>query len=340
MCGGTAPFLSAQVFPGELMKCGSAKLFSAALLCLLSLAAHAQAYPSKPMRLVVGTGVGTAVDIVSRVMVERMGAMLGAAIVVENRAGATGTMGAQEVLRQPADGHTLMTLFMPMAAVPAIYPKLPFDLLRDFDAIGQSAWSYHVLVVHPSVRAGSVKELVALLKSKPGQLNFASDGPGTPAHLAGALFLLETGTRALHVPYVQLTQAIGDVLSGQNHYMFVATPPVVSHITGGKLRALAVTGQERIPALKDVPTMVEAGMSNFVVRDWQGFVARRGTPQEVVGRLNATVQKALESAPVREAFSRLGADPAGGSPEAFKQLITSEVARWGKVARAANIKAQ
>lgn len=316
------------------------KIMVLGLLCWPVGNVLAQTYPAKPIRVVVGTAVSTPVDILSRVVAERLGATLGVTVLVENRPGATGMLGAQDVLRQAADGHTLMTLFMPMSVAPAIYEKIPFNLVEDFEPIGQTAFSYNVLVVHPSVKAGSVKELIALLKASPGKLNFSTGGPGTPAHLAGELFLLQTGTRALHVPYVQFPQAIADLLSGINQYMFVATPPVVGHIGAGKLRALAVTGPKRVAALKDVPTMVEAGMREFVVSDWQGFVVRKGTPKEIVAKLNGALAKALASEQVHKAFGKLGADPAGGTPESFKQLIASEVERWGKVARAANIKVQ
>jgi tripartite-type tricarboxylate transporter receptor subunit TctC len=303
-------------------------------------AAVAQNYPSKPIRLVVPTSVSTPIDILSRIVADRMSADLGQPIMVDNRPGASGIVGAEEVLRSPADGYTLLTIMMPMSVGQSVYANVPFDLSTDFEPVGQTAFSYNVLVVHPSVPAHSVKDLAALLRARPGRLNFSSGGIGTPAHISGELFKQQTGTDALHVPYNQFPQAIGDLLGGQNQFMFAATAPVLGHIAGAKLRALAVTGPARIDALRDVPTMIESGYPEFVVRDWQGFAARSGTPREVIARVNAAIAKAVASDAVRQTFARLGADPAAGSADAFAKLIRAEVERWGKVAKSAHIKAQ
>ena len=308
----------------------------AALLTASSLAA-AQGYPNKPVRLVAPVFVGTPIDIVSRLVAAKIAIELGQPVVVENKPGGGGIVGAQEVLRQPADGYTLMTLYMPMTIGQTIYKNVPYDLRRDFVPVGQTVFSYNVLAVHPSVSANSVRELVTLLKARPNQFNFASGGAGSPAHIAGELFKLQTGTQATHVPYNQFPQAIGDLLSGQIQFMFAATPPVVAHIAAGKLRPLAVTGPQRVAALKDVPTMGEAGFPDFVVRDWQGIVAKAGTPKEVIAKVNAAIAKALATDDVKQVLANLGADPAAGSPEDFGKLIASEVENWARVAKAANI---
>lgn len=300
----------------------------------------AQTYPSKPIRLIVPAATSTPIDIVSRIVAEKVGAVVGQPIAVENKPGASGIVGGQEVLKQPADGYTLLTMMMPMSVGQAIYTNVPYDLRKDFTPIGQTAFSYNVLVVHPSVPAANVKELVEHIKSRPGKLSFASGGPGTPAHVAGELFKQQTGTESLHVPYHQFPQAIGDLLSGQNQFMFVATPPVVGHIASGKLRALAVTGSHRIGALKDLPTMVESGFPDFVVRDWQGFVVKAGAPAEVVAKMNAAIATAVASDELKQAFAKIGADPVTGPSESFGKLIADEVERWSKLARAANIKVQ
>ena len=312
----------------------------ASVMLLAAPLSSAQTYPSKPIRLVVPAAVSTPIDIVSRIVAEKVGVALGQTITVENKPGASGIVGGQDVLKQPADGYTLLTMMMPMSVGQAIYANVPFDLRRDFEPIGQTAFSYNVLVVHPSVPASSVKDLVALIKSQPGKLSFSSGGPGTPAHVAGELFKQQTGTDSLHVPYHQFPQAIADLLSGQNQFMFVATPPVVGHIGSGRLRALAVTGPDRITVLKDLPTMVEAGYPDFVVRDWQGFVVKTGAPKEVVAKVNAAIATALMTDELKQAFAKIGADPAAGSPEAFGKLIGSEVERWATLAKAANIKVQ
>ena len=309
---------------------------AAALMTASSLAA-AQGYPNKPVRLVAPVFVGTPIDIVSRLVAAKIAIELGQPVVVENKPGGGGIVGAQEVLRQPADGYTLMTLYMPMTIGQTIYKNVPYDLRRDFVPVGQTVFSYNVLAVHPSVPANSVRELVTLLKARPNQFNFASGGAGTPAHIAGELFKLQTGTQATHVPYNQFPQAIGDLLSGQIQFMFAATPPVVAHIAAGKLRPLAVTGPQRVAALKDVPTMGEAGFPDFVVRDWQGIVAKAGTPKEVIAKVNAAIAKALATDDVKQVLANLGADPASGSPEDFGKLIASEVENWARVSKAANI---
>jgi tripartite-type tricarboxylate transporter receptor subunit TctC len=302
--------------------------------------AAAESYPSKAIRLVVPAAPSTPIDIVSRVVAERVGAQVGQPLVVELRPGATGAVGAAEVLKQPADGYTLMVTFMPMSVAQTIYTGVPFDLRKDFVPVGQTVWSYNVLVVHPNVQVQSVHELVSMLKAQPGKMSFPSGGPGTPAHISGELLKQQTGTQALHVPYNQFPQAIADLLGGQHQFMFAATPPMIPHIAAGKLRPLAVTGPARLPALKDVPTMVEAGFPDFVVRDWQGIVARTGTPAGVVERLNQALRAAMGAGEVRAVLAKLGADAAAGSPGEFAQLIDLEVARWAKVARAANIKVE
>jgi tripartite-type tricarboxylate transporter receptor subunit TctC len=302
--------------------------------------AVAQPYPAKPIRLVVPAAAGTPIDIVSRVVADRAAAVLGQPIVVELKPGATGTVGAVEVLKQPADGYTLMITFMPMAVAQSIYTRVPFDLRKDFAPIGQTVWSYNVLVVHPSVPARSPKELVEVLKAHPGKLSFASGGPGTPAHIAGELFKMQSGTEALHVPYNQFPQAIADVLGGQVQFMFGAMPPFLPHIAAGKLRALAVTGPVRLAALKDVPTMVEAGFPDFVVRDWQGVVAKAGTSPMVIQQINAALAQAMRSDELHAVLSKLGADAATGTAEEFGHLIESETARWAKVAKSAGIRVE
>jgi len=299
--------------------------------------AFAQDYPNKPVRLVVPAFVGTPIDIISRQVATRLTQELGQPVVVDNKPGGTGIVGASDVLRQPADGYTLMTLYMPMTVSQSVNRQVTFDLRRDFVPIVQTVFSYNVLVVPPSVPVNTPAELVALLKSKPGQLNFASGGVTSPAHLAGELLTLQTGTRALHVPYNNFPQAIGDLLAGRIEFMFAATPPVVGHIAAGRLRPLAVTGDRRLPVLKDVPTMVESGFPDFVVRDWQGFMVRAGTPPAVVERINAAVRRIVANPEAIEGLAKLGAVPSAGTAAEFGKLVASEVESWARVVKAANI---
>ncbi|MFM8546516.1 MAG: Bug family tripartite tricarboxylate transporter substrate binding protein [Betaproteobacteria bacterium] len=318
-----------------------ARLVRAALCAVLaaggSLTALAQDFPSKPIRLVVPAFVGTPIDIISRQVALRLGNDLGQPVVVDNKPGGTGIVGATEVLRQPADGYTLMTLFMPMTVAQSANRQVNYDLRRDFAPVVQTVFSYNVLVVPPSVPAKTPAELVNLLKSRPGQLNFASGGVTSPAHLAGELLILQTGTKATHVPYNAFPQAIGDLLSGRMDFMFAATPPVVGHIAAGRLRPLAVTGDRRVAALKDVPTMVESGFPDFVVRDWQGILVKAGTPGPVIERINAAVRRVVTQPETIEAMAKLGADPAAASAEEFGRLVASEVDAWGRLVKAANI---
>lgn len=298
----------------------------------------AQDYPTKPIRLVVSAATGTPIDILSRAVANKLD--LGQPVVVDIRPGATGAVGAAEVLRQAADGYTLLVVHMPMSVAQSIYRNVPFNLRTDFVPIGQMGSNYTVLVVAPSVKANSVSDLVALLKAQPGQLNFSSGGPGTPAHIAGELFKIRTSTSALHVPYNQFPLAIADLMGGQIQFMFAGTPPMIPLINAGKLRALAVTSPERIASLKDTPTMAEAGIPDFVVRDWLGIVAKAGTPPEVIAKVHVALVKALATEEVKTVYAKLGANIGGGSAEAFGKLIDTEITRWSGVAAAAKIKVE
>ena len=240
---------------------------------------------------------------------------------MENRPGGVTTIAANDVLTQPADGHNLYAMTVPSVAAPSLVPNISYRLDTDFEPVIKASVSYNVLVVNPSVPANSVAELVALLKSQPDKLTFSSGGFGTPAHLIGEQFKLLTGTRAQHVPYAQFPQAIGDLLNGTNAFMFITMLPVVDLIKTGKLRALAVTGPKRVPVLPDVPTIVEAGFPSLVVEDWVGFAVKHGAPSDTVARLNSAINKALEKPSVRDAFAKIGAEPVGGSPEEFGQLV-------------------
>jgi tripartite-type tricarboxylate transporter receptor subunit TctC len=314
-------------------------VIAAALLLLIAggtLTAAAD-YPAKPIRLVVPYAVGTPLDVLSRAVADKATTYLGQPVVVEVKPGAGGAVGAMDVLRQAADGYTLLVISMPMSVGQTIYRNVPFNLRQDFTPVGQIASFYTVLVVHPSVNATSVSDLEQLLRQQPGRLSFSSGGPGTPAHIAGELFKLRTSTSALHVPYNQFPQAIADLLGGQNQFMFAATPPVVPHINAGRLRALAVTSPERIPALKDTPTMAEAGYPDFIVKDWIGIVAKTGTSSDVVAKINAAIEKALHSEGVKTLYTKLGADAVSGPPEMFGKLIDAEIVRWAALARAVNL---
>jgi len=321
---------------------------AARLLCLLlALASFGlgdvraeDAFPNRIIRIVVPTASATPPDIICRVIASQLSDAEGWKVIVENKPGAVGMLAGLDVLKQPADGYTLYASSLPVAASPALLANMSYRLDTDFMPVIKLSVSYNVLVVNPKVPATSISELVAYLKSGDGKANFSSGGFGTPAHLIGELFKLQTGVQTTHIPYNAMPQAIGDLMAGTNQYMFVTSLPVVPLINGGQLRALAVTAPKRIAILKDVPTVVEEGFPGLVAEDWVGLSVKSGTPPAVVARLNAAINTALTSTPVRETFAKVGADPAGGTPEAFGAHFDSELAHWAKVVKDSGIKMQ
>lgn len=302
--------------------------------------AVAQSYPSGMIRIVVGGGAGGPPDIITRIVANELAQSEGWRIVVENKPGAASTLAAAEVLKQPADGYSMFAFTLGTSASSALLSNMAFRPDTDFAPVIKVMTAHHVLVAHPSVPAKSMKELVALLKGQPDKLTFSSGGIGTPAHLTGEQFRLQTGVRVTHVPYRVLPQAIGDLVNGTNQYQFITPLPVLDLIATGKLRAVAVTAPTRMAALKDVPTVVEEGFPELIVADWLGFAVKSGTPDASIDVLNKAINKALAKASVREAFAKIAAEPAGGTPAEFGAHIKSQMAHWSKVVKDSGIKMQ
>ena len=325
-------------------KCLFAHVSRAALLLLAvgpitaPLSLGAQPYPSGMIRIVGATAPGNPPDIVSRIIATELAETENWRVVVENKPGAIQTIGAAEVLKHPADGRTVLGIALSASAAPALLPNVGFRFDTDFAPVIKLATAHHVLVVHPSVQAKTLPELVALLRSQPDKMTFSSGGFGAPAHLAGEMFKLQTGVRASHVPYNTLPRALGDLLNGTNHYQFISPLPVMDLIATGKLRALAVTGPKRLPDLPNVPTVGEVGFPDLIIQDWFGFLVKTGTPDDVVRRLNGATNKALSKPRVREAIAKIAAEPAGGTPQEFGEFFRSQLAHWSKVVKESGIK--
>ncbi|MFM9968691.1 MAG: Bug family tripartite tricarboxylate transporter substrate binding protein [Burkholderiales bacterium] len=299
--------------------------------------AFAQGYPSKAVRFIVPSAPGGGTDIVTRVVAQKMSESMGQQFVVENRAGAGSIIGVDIAAKSPPDGYTLVMSPSTVVINPYLFKKLPFDILRDLVAVSEAASVANVLVVHPSVPANNVAELVALAKKTPGQLSFASAGSGSSPHMSVEVLKSLAGIELLHVPYKGTTPGLLDLLAGRVSMMMANTLTVGQHVKAGKLRALGVTSLKRSAALPDVPPINEAGVPGYEVIQWYGTFAPAGTSREIIGRVQAEMAKALKLADVREHLARDGAEPVGSTPEEFASRVRLELEKWGKVARAANI---
>jgi tripartite-type tricarboxylate transporter receptor subunit TctC len=298
---------------------------------------HAQSYPSRPIRMIVASTPGSGVDIVARMMATRMSETLKSTLVVDNRAGAGGTIGCQITAKSPPDGYTIL-MAAPSLTINALLVKpAPYDAVRDFAAIGQATTSHYVIVVNPAVPVKNVKELIALAKAKPGQLNYGSGGNGNSTHLAGEYFKGLTGTNIVHVAYKGSGPAIVDLLGGQVQVMFANVVAVLGHMRSGKLRALATTAEKRAAATPELPTAVESGVPGYVVTSWFGLVAPAHTREAQVAKLNAALVAALQDRDTIERLAAEGAEPAPGTPDAFARHVAAELAIWGKVIRASGL---
>ena len=310
----------------------------AAAFALLAATAAAQPFPTKPVRMIVGFAPGGGTDFVARVLGQRLGEIWGQQVLVENRAGASGTIGADFVARAPADGHTLLMGHVNSHAIaPNVFRRMPYDPLKDFQMVTYVGYVPNVLTLHPSLPVKSVKDLIALARARPGQLTFASSGTGSTQHLAGEMFMNLTGVKMVHVPYKGSGQAIQDLVGGHVSLNFDTMPPVLDHIRHGRLRALAVTTPRRAEQLPEVPTLEELGLKGFEMTNWYGVMAPAGTPRTIVSALSTEINRVLKEPGIREKLQSVGTDIGGGSPEDFEALLKSDLAKYARLVKAAGV---
>ena len=301
--------------------------------------AQSAAYPDKPVRFVVPYPPGGGTDVIARIVQERFQAQLGQPILIDNTGGAGGSVGSELVARAPADGYTVLFTLSSHTINPAIYPKLSFDTIKDFESIGTVASLPQILVANPQVPANTVAELVALAKAKPELLAYASVGNGSPGHLAGELFKLRTGTQMTHIPYRGGGPAVTDVISGQVPLLWVSIPAAAQFVKTGKLKAFAVSTLKRSAAFPDVPTVQETGVPDFEVDSWYAMFVPARTPQPVIDRLNRALNTIVAEPGIRDKLLAQGAEGVGGTPQTLTRIVAAEIPKWAKLAKDANIKA-
>jgi tripartite-type tricarboxylate transporter receptor subunit TctC len=309
----------------------------AGFMALACTGAWAQPYPVKPVRIVNPFSPGGSLDLVARLLAKHMSAELGQSVLVENRPGAGGTIGVETVAKAPADGYTLLIVQSSITINPTLQPKIPYDPIKDFAPISKVADYMFFLVAHPSLPVRSVKQLIALDKARPGQLNYASVGVGSGTHLASELFNYMAGTKIVHVPYKGTGQALPDLIGGHVAIMFGSTS-FVPHVKSGKLVALGVTGATRSNALPEVPTIAEAALPGFEVTAWNALFAPAGTPEPIIKRLNALVREGLAQHEAKATMDKQGLDATPSTQEELAKLVRTELDKWAKVIKASGMK--
>ena len=308
------------------------------LLCMIGEAA-AQTYPARIVRIVVPFPPSGGTDIIARIFAPKLAEALGQPVVIDNRAGANGNVGTEIVARSAPDGYSLLLNGGGTLAInPSLYATLPYDSVRDFAPISLVVVQPHVLALHPSVSAKSVKELIALAQAQPGKLNYASSGIGSLAHLAGEIFTAMARVDMVHVPYKGAGPSLVDLLAGQVHIVFASSPSVMPYVKSGKLRALGVTSAKRVAALPELPTIAESGLPGYVVIGWYGLLAPAGTPANIINKLNRDLVSTLNQSEIRQKLVELGLEVETSTPLAFGDFIKAEIAKYAKVIRSANIR--
>ena len=323
------------------LRSGRTGVFHALLLTVfLAGGAVAQSYPSRPVRVIVNFPPGAGVDITTRLVTGKVSEALGQQFLVDNRAGAAGNIGIEIASRAAPDGYTILAATAAAAVSQTVFSKIPFDLVRDFTPIAMMASAPFVLAVHPTVQAKSLQELLALAKAKPGQLSYATPGTGSSPHLAGELLKILSGTDILHVPYKGMVPAATDVMGGNVPILFGNSLVVLPAARSGKLRALAITSPRRSSVAPELPTIAESGFPGFESGTWYGLMAPARTSRDITTRLNAAVVKAVQLPDVRDKLHAQGAEPIIMTPEQMGDFVRGEIAKWGKVAKAANIRVE
>jgi tripartite-type tricarboxylate transporter receptor subunit TctC len=311
------------------------------VLTIISAASAADTYPSRTIKIIVSYPAGGANDIVARTIGDELSKDLGETVVIENKTGAAGTVGADAASKSDPDGYTLFMAAGAHTLAPSLRKNLTYDIVKDFDPISIAAIGTYVLFVHPSVKATSVKELIDLAKANPGKLNFGSSGVGAPPHLAGVMFQNMTGTQLTHIPYRGDTPMLTDLLAGHIQITFQSPASVLPHLKAGKVRALAITDDKRSPALPDVPTLDEAGVKGYDLGTWWGLLAPAGTPAPIIDRLFKSMVKATSAPAVKERFANLGYQAASSdSPADFADFIKKQVSLYSRIAKEAGVEPQ
>ena len=313
----------------------SVRLLVLSLAAAAGTCAHAQTYPEKALRVVVPFAPGGSTDIVGRIMTQRLSERIKQPVVLDNRGGGGGNIGSDMVAKAPPDGYTLLIGTVGSLTInPSLYKRMPYDPLKDLTPIAYFGSTPNVLVVHSSLPVKSVRELITLARSKPGQLNYASAGTGGSVHLAAELFKSLAKVDMVHVPYKGSGPALVDLLGGQTQLMFSTMPPALPHVKSGRLRALGMTGAKRSPLVPDLPTIAEAGLPGYEITQWWGLLGPAGMPAAIVTRINSDVNAILQQPEVKERFASAGADTAPNTPAWFASYMKSEVAKWAKVVKA------
>ena len=308
-------------------------MFAGVALALAAHPAAAQNYPAKTIRIVVPLAAGGPGDVLARAVGQKLSENVGQPVVIDNRPGANTNVGNEFVAKAPADGYTLLATASTLTINPGLYPKLPYEAMRDFAPISLIGSAPLILVVHPSLPVRSVKELAALAKSKPGQLHYGSAGNGSVLHLAGEMFNTSAGVKLVHVPYKGVTNAFSDLLGGQISVMFPGAPIALPQVKAGKLRALATTGAARTAAAPELPPVAEAGFPGYEISVWYGLLAPAATPPAIINRLHTEISRIVQLPDIKERWATLGAEPLHNTPEQFAAFLKTDLGKWAKVIR-------